>query len=252
MDPLRAVVLAGGLGTRLGPLAEGLPKAMVPVGGRPFLDYVVQQLAGQGFKEILLLVGYRAELLEAHFGEGSPWGIRIRYSRESEPMGTGGALHLAREFIQGPFLLLYGDLFRTFDYAGFLGRHEGDCLAVYPYLEGLTTIACPNVGYDAAGGQVLDYLKNAPEAGLTHVDAGFGRFRRETLDLLPAGKSSFEETVYPALARSGALAGEEVDRDFFDIGNPEDLAHARACLGAGEPAGRAALQGTARSRPHGA
>lgn len=228
MTPLPLpVVLAGGLGTRLGALAEGLPKPMVQVGGRPLLEHVVRQLAGQGFPEILLLVGFRAEFIETHFGDGGGFGIRVRYCREPEPLGTGGALRLASPSIPNRFLMLYGDLYRSFDYAGFCARHR-QALAVYPYVEGLTTIACANVRLDPEGTRVADYVKGAPDAGLTHVDAGFGVFHREVLELLPAGKASFEERVYPSLAASGKLEAEIVDRSFFDVGNPADLAHARA------------------------
>jgi NDP-sugar pyrophosphorylase family protein len=220
------VILAGGLGTRLGALAEGLPKPMVPVSGKPFLEYTVRQLARQGFPEVLFLVGYRAEVIEAHFGDGSAFGLRIHYSREPEPMGTGGALKLAAPRIADRFLMLYGDLYRDFDYGAFCARH-GQALAVYPYAEGLTTIACANVGLDATGARVTRYVKGDPAAELSHVDAGFGVFRRESLELLPGGKSSFEEGVYPALAESGKLEAELVDRGFFDIGNPADLSYAR-------------------------
>lgn len=221
------IILCGGLGTRLGALAEGLPKPMVPVAGTPFLEHVVRQLAGQGFPELLLLVGYRSEVIEGHFGEGADFGIRIAYSRESEPMGTGGAIRLAAPRIPGRFLMLYGDLYRDTDYAAFCARRD-QALAVYPYLEGLTTIACANVDLDPSGQRVAVYRKGDPTAGLTHVDAGFGVFRREALDLLPEGSSSFEAEVYPRLAASGKLEAEQVDRAFFDIGNPADLAHARA------------------------
>lgn len=220
------VILAGGLGTRLGVLAEGLPKPMVAVAGKPLLEHVVRQLAAQGFPELLLLVGYRAELIEAHFGDGSAFGLRARYSREPEPLGTGGALKLATPMIPDRFLMLYGDLYRGFDYAGFCSRHD-QALAVYPYVDGLTTIACANVGLDGGGARVARYVKGDPQAGLTHVDAGFGLFSRAALGLLPEGPSSFEERVYPALAESGKLEAELVDRAFFDIGNPADLAHAR-------------------------
>lgn len=221
------VIFAGGLGSRLGPLAEGLPKPMVPVGGRPFLEYLVRQLAGQGFPEMLLLVGFRAEMIESHFGDGSNFGLRIHYHREPKPMGTGGALKLAEPILPERMLVLYGDLYRDFDYAGFCVRHD-QALAVYPYVDGLTTIASPNVGIDTLGLMVTKYVKGVAKSGMTHVDAGFGVFRREVVALLPEGISSFEACVYPVLAASGRLEAEQVDRSFFDIGNPTDLARTRA------------------------
>ena len=224
------VILCGGLGTRLGQLAEGLPKPMVPVAGCPFLEHLVRQLAGQGFPEILLLVGHKAEIIESYFGDGSAFGLRLRYSRETEPLGTGGALKLAASRIDDRFLMLYGDLYRAFDYADFCTRRTC-ALAVYPYVSGLTTIDCANVGLDGEGKRVARYVKGDPGAGLTHVDAGFGVFCRGALRLLPDGNSSFEQQAYPTLAASGKLDAELVDREFFDIGNPTDLAHARAYFG---------------------
>lgn len=221
------VVFAGGLGSRLGPLAGGLPKPMVPVGGRPFLEYLVRQLAGQGFPEMLLLIGYLAEIIESHFGDGSDFGLHIHYHREPEPMGTGGAMKLAGSLLPERMLVLYADLYRDFDYARFCMRHD-QALAVYPYIDGLTTIASPNVGLDILGSRVAEYVKGGSKGRLTHVDAGFGVFRREVVALLPDGVSSFEACVYPVLATSGCLDAELVDRTFFDIGNPTDLARTRA------------------------
>jgi len=225
------IILAGGLGTRLGSLAQGLPKAMVPVAGRPLLEHLLRQLSGQGFREALLLVGFRAELIEAHFGHGEQVGLELRYSREPEPLGTGGAFRLARPLIPKRFLLLYGDLYRPIDYGALSECFEGDALAVYPYVEGLSTIACANVGLSPAGEQVAVYAKNRPELPLTHVDAGFGFFRPDVLDLLPEGVSNFEQIVYPELARRGRLEAIPVDRTFADIGNPSDLRHAQQWLG---------------------
>ena len=224
----QAVILAGGLGTRLGALAGGLPKCMVPIGGRPFLEYVVAQLAGQGFRRLLLLVGYRADTVEAHFGDGSRWGLEIAYSREEQPLGTGGALRLASAALPERFLLLYGDLYRAFPYGEFLERREGCCLAVYPYVPGLATIACANIGLE--GDRVARYLTNRPEAAVTDVDAGFGVFTRDICALIPEGFASLEESVYPVLAAAGRLGAERVDRNFFDIGNPTDLAATQAKL----------------------
>jgi NDP-sugar pyrophosphorylase family protein len=200
---------------------------MVPVAGRPFLEHVLRQLAGQGFPEALLLVGYKADAIMGHFGDGSDLGIALRYSREPEPAGTGGAFRLARDLIKRQFLMLYGDLYRGVDYAALAARHQGNALAVYPYVAGLATIACANVGLNPGGGRVAMYAKDRPDLGLDHVDAGFGLFIPEVLDLLPEGSSSFEATLFPGLASQGRLGAIPVDRNFFDIGNPVDLADAR-------------------------
>jgi NDP-sugar pyrophosphorylase family protein len=224
------VILAGGLGTRLGSLTQGLPKPMVSVAGRPLLEHLLQQLAAQGFTDALLLVGHRADVIEKHFGDGRRLGLSLHYSREAEPLGTGGAFRLARPLIRQRFLMLYGDLYRPIDYAALAMMHEGNALAVYPYVEGLTTIACANVGLDPSGRRVVVYAKSRPELDLSHVDAGFGFFLPEVLDLLPDGVSNLEQSVYPILASRGELDAIPVDRTFVDIGNPSDLAAARQQL----------------------
>ena len=225
------VILCGGLGTRLGPLSDGLPKPMLPVAGRPFLEHILRQLATQGFDEVLLLVGHRAELIQEHFGEGGNVGLKIQYSLEPQPLGTGGALHLARPYITRRFLMLYGDLYRPINYADLSSQCSGNTVAVYPYMEGLTTIACANVGLEPFERRVSIYAKDRPDLDLTYVDAGFGFIEPQVLDLLPDGISSFEANVYQTLAAKGELGALVVDRRFFDIGNPADLAHARQWLG---------------------
>jgi len=225
---MQAVILAGGLGTRLGALAQDLPKPMVDVGGKPFLEHMICMLARQGIRDIVLLTGHRAEVIERHFGDGTAFFAQIRYSREPQPLGTGGALLLARDLLAPQFLLLFGDVLRRIDYAAFCARHGGNCLAVYPYdTAGMTTIACGNVDL-GRNGRVACYRKGDAAAALPYVDAGFGVFTQAAVDLLPAGASSFETEVYDRLARQDRLDAEVLDRNFFDIGNPVDLARARA------------------------
>ena len=227
---MQAVILAGGLGTRLGELAAGLPKPMIEVGGRPFLEHSVRMLARQGVRDIVLLTGHHAEVIEQHFGDGAAWNCRIRYSREPSPLGTGGAVRLARHLLAPQFLLMFGDVLRRIDHAALFARHGGHCLAVYPYdTAGMTTIACGNVALDAQG-CVATYRKGDVEAALPYVDAGMGLFCKDIVDCLPADPCSWEGEVYDRLAKAGLLEAEVLDRDFFDIGNPSDLARARLAL----------------------
>jgi D-glycero-D-manno-heptose 1,7-bisphosphate phosphatase len=218
---VKVLILCGGLGTRLGELTRGLPKPMIPIAGRPYLELVIESFAERGLRDFVLLTGHRAETIEEHFGDGSKLGVRIAYSREAEPLGTGGALREARHHIDGRFLLTFGDVLRRFDYDRFVQQHPGNCLAVYP------RITTGNA--DVAEGHVVRFDKHAPE--LPYVDAGFSVMLRSTIDLLPAvGPCSFEEVVYANLAEHGGLEGEIVNHDFFDIGTPEELARTRAAL----------------------
>lgn len=213
-------VLAGGLGTRLGDLAKGLPKPMVPIGTRPFLELVVESFAGSGLRDFVLLTGYRGEIVEKHFGDGRRFGVHIVYSRDRGPLGTGGAVREARALLGDRFLLTYGDVLRRFDYDRFVRVHAEPCLAVYE------RIAAGNTSIE--GDRVVRFDKNAPD--LPYIDAGFCVMPSSVIDLLPDGRCSFEETIFPRLAAERRLRCEVVDRHFVEIGTPEDLARARAAL----------------------
>lgn len=218
---LTVAVLCGGFGTRLGALTRELPKPMIDVGGRPYLERVLESFAARGLRDFVLLTGFKHEVIEAHFGDGASRGYRIAYSRELEPLGTGGALREARPLLGERFLLTFGDVLRRFDYDRFVQQHPANCLAVYPRL---TT-----GNSDVSDGLVVRFDKHAPE--LPFVDAGFSVMQNSTIDLLPdAGACSFEEIVYANLAEHGGLEGEIVDHDFCDIGTPEELAATRAKL----------------------
>lgn len=114
---MQVVILAGGLGTRLGSFTRKVPKPMVPVAGVPYLEHQLRLLARQSFRDVLLLTGHLGEQIESYFGNGGRLGLRIRYSREAQPLGTGGALRDARRHLAETFLLLYGDSLLPIEYA---------------------------------------------------------------------------------------------------------------------------------------
>ena len=207
---MNVAILCGGLGTRLGALTLDLPKPMIEIGGRPYLEYVVDSF--RGF-EVVLLTGHKSEVIERHFGD------RVRYSVEREPLGTGGALRQARALLGQRFLVTYGDVLRRFDYDRFVRDHREPALAVYE------RISIGNTEID--GDRVVRFDKRAPE--LPYIDAGFSLMDASVVDLLPE-RGSYEESVFPALAAARKLAAEVVDHQFFDIGTPEELARTRAAL----------------------
>lgn len=215
----KVVILAGGLGTRLGALAAGLPKPMIDIGGRPYLERVIESFARCGLCEIVLLTGFRSVVIEEHFGDGGRFGVNIQYSRETEPAGTGGAVRAARALLGERFLLTYGDVLRRFDYDRFVREHRQACLAVYPRQTAGNTLI--------EGGRVIEFDKRKPE--LPYIDAGFCVMPAEVIDWLPE-RGSFEEVVFPRLAAERRLACEVVDLDFCDIGTPEELERTRRML----------------------
>ena len=216
---MKVAILAGGLGTRLGDLARDLPKPMVPIGKRPFLELVIESFAERGLKDIVLLTGHRAEVIEKHFEDGSRFGVRIEYSREREPLGTAGAVRQARPMLGDRFLLTYGDVLRRFDYDRFVRAHDEPCLAVYERISAGNT--------DVEGDRVVRFDKRAPE--LPYIDAGFCVMPASVIDWLPQ-RGSFEEIVFSRLAKERQLGVEIVDHNFYEIGTPDELAKTRKAL----------------------
>ena len=219
--PVTVAILAGGFGTRLGALAQGLPKPMIPINGRPYLERVIDSFARCGLRDIVLLTGYRADVIEEHFGSGEKFGVSITYSRETEPLGTGGAIREARALLGETFVMTYGDVLRYFDYDRFATAHDEPCLAVYPRRT--------HGNADVDGDRIIRFDKRAPE--LPYIDAGFSLMPTSIIDLLPpSGPCSFEESIFPLLASERRLACEIVDLNFFDIGTPEELARTASGL----------------------
>jgi NDP-sugar pyrophosphorylase family protein len=120
---MKAVILAGGKGTRLAPYTTVLPKPLIPIGDLPILEIMLRQLKTYGFTDVVLCVGYLSHLLEAYFGDGSKLGLSITYSREQEPLGTAGPLGLVSGLEQ-TFFVMNGDLLSTIDFAAMLGFHR--------------------------------------------------------------------------------------------------------------------------------
>jgi len=229
----QVVILAGGLGTRLRPVTTQIPKPMVPVAGVPYLEHQLRLLAQQGFRDVVLLTGYLGEQIEEYFGDGGSIGMRIRYSREPAPLGTGGGLRNAAKLLDDAFLLIYGDSFLPIEY-GILERRlaETNAAAVIALFEDRNgeTDVVPNVDIDEDG-FVTRYEKNASRSGLRFIDAGVLALRADAIQLIPADvKSSLEEQVFPKLIERRSLAAITTDQRFYDIGTPERLGVIEAYL----------------------
>ena len=226
---MQVVILAGGLGTRLRPVTRMVPKPMVPVAGRVFLERQVEFLAGQGFRRFLLLTGYLGDQIEAHFGDGSGMGVTMQYAREEEPLGTGGGLRRSLPDLEESFLLIYGDSFLPEDYRAIGGQLEaGDAegvMVVYDDGAGDTSVQ-PNVALGPAG-KVTRYQKGANDADLRFIEAGVVALRTVAVARLPeVGPVALERELYPALARQGLLEAFVTEERFFDMGTPAGLKRA--------------------------
>jgi NDP-sugar pyrophosphorylase family protein len=220
---LQAVILAGGLGTRMLPLTKTIPKAMIEVCGKPFLEHQLELVRENGMVRVLLLVAHLGEQIEQHFGDGATLGLEIGYSYEPAPLGTGGALKHAAGKLEDEFLVLNGDTFLPIDYAemtrDFREHRPSASIVAYENREARTA---SNLAV-AADGRVTAYRKRDPR-GLTHIDAGALLLRREVLDGIPPGRvCSLEEEVFVWLINQGRIRAWVTREPFYDMGTPAGL-----------------------------
>lgn len=243
----QVLILAGGLGMRLRPLTEKCPKPMMLVQGEPFLHWQILDLKQQGYTDIVLLVSYLGEQVRNHFGDGSNYGVRIEYSFETEPLGTGGAIALAiktlGDGLDDDFIVINGDSFLRApldDVAGFF--EEGTFDAVVTTFDnglksGLPSTPVPN-NLKVKNQIVVDYEKAAGlEKGFDRVDSGIYFLKKDLFTDLLKTPYQLEDVLRPLIAarRFGTFA---VDARFYDIGTVERLAEFEAFVSSELAAGR--------------
>jgi NDP-sugar pyrophosphorylase family protein len=221
---MQAVILAGGLGTRLGPLTKGTPKVMVPVNGKPFLLYLLRLLKSQKIKDIILSIGYLGQQVRDFFGNGDSLGVSLRYSEEKEGLlGTGGALKQAQDLLDDYFLAINGDTYLPVDYRDvertFLKRNKKAVMVVYDNQK--DTGVKNNVALDN-NLMVVRYDKGSPSPSLKYVESGVLVLQQETLNLIKERVPvSLEKGLYPALIEQREMAAYVTRKRFYDIGTPQ-------------------------------
>jgi MurNAc alpha-1-phosphate uridylyltransferase len=227
---MQAVVLAGGLGTRMHPHTEHVPKSMLEIAGRPFIDWQLELLARSGIRDVVLCIAHLGELIRAHVGDGARYGLAVRYAVE-EPgrlLGTAGAVRAAVALLAARFVVTYGDSYLRFDYGEplrMLERHA-DCDGVMAIYRNAGRLEPSNVATD--GTWVLRYRKNATGPEIDHIDYGATALRREVVEALPPGVPLGLDQVQEDLATRGRLRALVVHDRFFEIGSPAgraDLEH---------------------------
>ena len=221
MSAMQAVVLCGGLGTRLRPLTEKVPKPMVELNGKPFLEHLVLFLKKQGFSEFLFLSSYLHEKIESHFGNGKKFGVNIAYSVEEKLLGTGGALLNAEQKLGEEFLLVNGDTFLPINFRELIQFYRSiESNVIVAYI-GFEEIAASNLQVE--GNKVLAYNK-AGSSSMNAVDAGIQVLQKDSFSYFPKKKEfSLEEDVFPVLARNHALFAFPTEQRFYDMGSKEKL-----------------------------
>ena len=220
---MKAFVLAGGLGTRLRPRFGDLPKGLAPLGGRPFLTHLLEWLAGAAVREVVLCAGFGAERLREALGNGAAFGVRLEYSIEPEPLGTGGALRLAQRFVDGPALVVNGDTLVSCDpweieRARWEQGAEG-AVALYRVADAASRgrVECDEEG------RVARFVEKDPtHSGPAWVNGGLYAFSPRLWKRFGPGTVSLERDVLPGVAAEGRLRGVAREGDFYDIGTPEE------------------------------
>jgi NDP-sugar pyrophosphorylase family protein len=227
---MRAFILAGGLGTRLRPRFGEQPKPLVPLGGRPFLVRLLERLAAAGVREAVVCTGFGARAIRETLGDGAELGMRLEYSVEEEPLGTGGALQLAGPLVAGSCLVANGDTLSSCDpWTLERARWESGALGAVALFR-VADAASRGRVESRPDGTVARFCEKDPDhAGPAWVNGGLYAFSPELWRRMPrppAGRGaapfSLERDLLPALAAEGRLAGLEVEGEFYDIGTPED------------------------------
>jgi NDP-sugar pyrophosphorylase family protein len=223
-------ILAGGLATRLGATVAALPKALVPVAGRPFIDHQLDLLRAAGVRRVVLCIQHFASAIEAHLGDGSAHGLSIAYARDGERLlGTGGALRRALPLLGDACFVLYGDSYLEVPLAPLVESLERSGAW------GVMTVLANGGRWDRSNalveeGRLVRYDKRAPSPGMAHIDYGLALLRREAIARVPAETSYDLSDLYRDLVDEGRMIGFEVTRRFYEIGSPEGLAETRAYL----------------------
>jgi len=222
---LPIAILAGGLATRLGDVTKTIPKALLPIAGKPFIVHQLELLRAAGITEVVMCVAHLADQIEGAIGDGHDYGMYVQYSHD-KLLGTGGALRNALPLLGDEFLVMYGDSYLLCDYAGIARAWQQSGKL------GLMTVFENHGQYDASNvefreGRVLRYEKGV--SGMTHIDWGLGAFRAAAFAGYPDGKLDLQR-VYQDLLAKDQLFGYEVSDRFYEIGSHSGLEELRRIL----------------------
>jgi len=214
-----AAILAGGLATRLRPLTESIPKAMVEVAGRPFIGRQLELLRTRCIRRVVLCTGHLGEVIHRYVGDGSRFGLRVQYSSDGRRLlGTAGAVRRALPLLGEAFFVIYGDSYLPCDYAAIQAAFEHSARPA------LMTVYRNQGRWDQSNvcfrdGKILRYDKRHPDPQMEYIDYGLGVFRAEVFRTLPPDQPADLADVYAGLLASGQLAAYEVRERFYEIGS---------------------------------
>lgn len=224
---MKAIILAGGLGTRLRPLTDETPKPLLPIGGKPIIEHAILNFKEHGIIDIILSIGYRADKIKDYFGDGSNWGVNIEYCIEDAPLGTGGAIKKAAENISGTFLAINGDNLADFDWASAIETHRATgakiTLQLFP-VEDVTKFGIARL----VEGKITEFIEKptVEQAPSNLNNAGGYVLEAEVLEMLPEGFCMIEKDCFEILAAKGVVFAHHHDGQWFPTDTIEKYTNA--------------------------
>ena len=224
------VILAGGIATRLGAVSEQTPKAMMPINGKPFIDYQLRLLAEQHVNEVVLSVAHLGKQIEEFVGDGSSYGISIKYAYDGPTrLGTGGAIRAVLDSIPNCFAILYGDTYLDVDYNPIYESFSKSGK------KGLMTVLQNENSWDKSNvlfenDEIKIYDKHNPTAKMRHIDYGLSIMSKSCFDEYEDGAEFDLSEVFERCIKRGDMAGFEVHKRFYEIGTPASLAETEQYL----------------------
>ena len=224
-DEIEVLIPAGGLGTRLRTVVPNSPKPMALIQKKPFLEWLLEFLKIQGFKNITILTGYKSEIIKNYFGDGSNFGVRIKYSHEDSPLGTGGAVALAMKSSQKKhFLVLNGDTLFCIDLKKFIQNVKAPITIALNYVSDISRYGCVHLSTEGIIKQ-FNEKKSIQSAGL--INAGVYYLNAALISEFYKPIFSLEKDIFEPLAARNMIVGITCEGDFIDIGTPETYEEAQ-------------------------
>ncbi|MFA6548089.1 MAG: nucleotidyltransferase family protein [Candidatus Magasanikbacteria bacterium] len=224
---MKAIILAGGLGTRLRPLTDEIPKPLLTISGKPIIEHAILNFKKHGIDEIILSIGYRAEKIKEYFDDGSKWGVKIEYCIEDTPLGTGGALKKAAQGIAETFLAINGDNLADFDWSEAIKTHQATgakiTLQLFP-VEDVTKYGIARLD----NGKIVEFIEKptVEQAPSNLNNAGGYILEVEVLDVLPEGFCMIERDCFEKMAALGVVFAHHHGGQWYPTDTIEKYTHA--------------------------
>jgi len=222
---MKAIILSGGLGTRLKPFTEVIPKPLLPIGEKAVLEIQIEHLRDHGFHEIYLATNYKSAYIENFFGDGSNYGVNLHISKEDTPLGTAGPIKLLEQFLTEPFLVMNGDILTQLDFSNFYQfAQKKEAILTIGTKEWITPFQFGNIHYE---GDYVTGIEEKPNL-VTTILAGIYIMTPAILDIIPLGvKYNMDALILSMLDKGLKIAMYPISEYWLDIGRIDDYEKAQ-------------------------